>query len=267
MFADPDAGRSVARYLGLTMEETGEPRPGAAAVHGTAPAPPALRQADGSVAMGALLGLADSVGGLCSGLAALPGWVVSTNLMLRAVGLDAVGPLALDADVLRVGRNAVVASVLITDAGARGKLLADGRLTSSILAPEGGPPPWDRPVRMAITPIDPGAAPPLPEFLGVRYEREDRVTMDVTDALRNPWGILHGAVTAALVDLAALHATGGSATTDVVMHFVSPARVGPVAATVTRIGSRPDGVLVRVELRDQGRDDRLVAFAVATVAP
>ena len=38
--------------------------------------------------MGALLTLADSVGGLCAGLAALPGWVVTTNLMLRSIRLE-----------------------------------------------------------------------------------------------------------------------------------------------------------------------------------
>jgi len=53
-FGDPDAGRSVARYLGLTMEEVGEVREGAATVLGHASAPAYLRSADGTIAMGAL---------------------------------------------------------------------------------------------------------------------------------------------------------------------------------------------------------------------
>ena len=73
-------------------------------------------------------------------------------------------------------------------------------------------------------------------------------------------------MTAALVDLAARHATGGSATTDTVLHFLAPGRVGPVTARVTIVGRRADGRLVRVEVRDAGAGDRLMAVAVATVA-
>ncbi len=265
-FGDPDAGRSVARYLGLTMEEVGEVREGAATVLGHAPAPAYLRSADGTIAMGALLGLADSVAGLCGGLAALPGWVVSTNLMLRAVHLDIVGPLALRADVLRAGRNAVVTSVSIRDAGADDRLVADGALTSAILVPDGGPPVYDRPLRLDAPTLDPAVTPKLADFLGTRAVADDALAIDVTEQLRNPWGILHGGATAALVDLAARHATGGRATTDTVLHFLAPGRVGPVTARVATVGARADGALVRVEVRDEGADGRLMAIAVATVA-
>ena len=266
-FDDPDAGRSVARYLGLTLQEVGEPREGAATVVGHAPAPAHLRTADGRIAMGALLGLADSVAGLCGGLAALPGWVVSTNLMLRAVDLDVVGPLTLRADVLRAGRNSVVTSVTVHDAGAADRLVADGALTSAILQPDGGPPVYERPLLLTAPPMDPATTPALADYLGARPLDADTLAIDVTEQLRNPWGILHGGVTAALVDLAGRHATGGRATTDTVLHFLAPGRVGPVTARVVAVGTRADGALVRVEVRDEGADDRLMAVAVATVAP
>jgi acyl-coenzyme A thioesterase PaaI-like protein len=266
-FADPDAGRSVARYLGLTLQEVGEVREGAASVVGDAPAPAYLRTPDGRLAMGALLGLADSVAGLCGGLAALPGWVVSTNLMLRAVRLDVVGPVELRADVLRAGRNSVVTSVTARDAGADGRLVADGALTSAVLVPDGGPPVYERPLRLEAPPLDPATTPHLDDFLGIRAVAPDALEIDATDALRNPWGILHGGVTAALVDLAARHATGGTTTTDAVLHFLAPGRVGPVTARVTPVGRRADGTLVRVEVRDSGAGDRLMAVAVVTVAP
>jgi uncharacterized protein (TIGR00369 family) len=267
MFDDPDAGRSVARYLGLTLQEVPSTGEGPARVVGDAAAPGYLRSDDGTIATGALLALADSVAGLCGGLAALPGWVVSTNLMLRAVRLDVVGPLRLQADVLRAGRKAVVTAVTIHDAGAGDRLLADGALTSAVLVPEGGPPVYERPMRLAAPPIDPSRTPHLTEYVGVRAVGPDTVAIDVTDELRNPWGILHGGITAALVDLAARHATGGRATTDVVLHFLAPGRVGPVTAWVRPVGVRPDGTLVRVEVRDAGSGDRVMAIAVATVAP
>ena len=88
------------------------------------------------------------------------------------------------------------------------------------------------------------------------------VEVDLTDNLRNPWGIMHGGVVAFLVDLATAHATGG-ATTDVVLHFLAPHRAGPVRATARPLGTRSDGTVCRVEVRDLGAD-RTTAVAVAT---
>ncbi len=262
-FTDPDAGRDVARYLGLTMRETGEPRPGAATMEGTVETAAHLVDADGRVGTGVLLALADSVAGLCGGLAALPGWVVSTNLLLHAVARTVVGPLGLHADVWRAGRKAVVTGISVVDLGAGPALLADGALTSAVLEPEGGPPVYERPLVLASPAPAPTAGPE--EFLGSRALDADRLAIDLADPLRNPWGILHGGVTAMLVDLAGRHATGGTVTTDVVLHFLRPGRVGPVIASVTRVGHRVDGTLCRIEVRDQGAEDRLMALAVTTV--
>src|SRR5258708_10403747 len=119
-----------------------------------------LRGPAGGVRTGALLTMLDNVGGLGGGLAALPdGWVVSTNLAARVAQLAHVGPLRLDARLLRRGRNAVVTSVEIRDEGAGEKLVASGILTSAILVPESGPPKWARP-RSIDTTI--GRAPDLP---------------------------------------------------------------------------------------------------------
>src|SRR5262249_62313600 len=92
--------------------------------------------------------------------------------------------------------------------------------------------------------------------------------MDLADGLRNPWGILHGGVVASLVDLTAEHATSGGRTTDVVLHYLAPNRVGPVRAIARLLGHRVDGAVLRVEVRDVGAD-RTTALAVVTgaVAP
>ena len=272
-FSDGDGGRSIARYMGLTMREIGEVRPGTASLEGVAPAAHYLRTSDGSIAMGALLTLADSVGGLCAGLAALPGWVVTTNLMMRGVGLDVVGPLGLESTVRRAGKKAVVTTVTVRDLGAHGALVADGSLTSAVLQPENGPPNYARPLVLAALPLDSTDTPGLPEFLGIRATAPNQLAIDITEPLRNPWGILHGGATAALVDLAGVHARGDTtpesvgahATTDAVLHFVSPGRVGPVTATVVDHGERADGHLLRIEVRDTGAADRLMALAVTTV--
>jgi uncharacterized protein (TIGR00369 family) len=93
------------------------------------------------------------------------------------------------------------------------------------------------------------------------------MVMELHQHLRNPWGILHGGATATLVDSAAVNAAGGRGflSSDVVLHFLSPARVGPVIGHGQVLGDRPDGRLVRVDVHDEGAGGRLVAMAVVTV--
>src|SRR5207344_1171125 len=97
---------------------------------GRAEAAPHLRGPHGGVRTGAVLTLLDYAGGFCAGLAALPdGWVVSTNLTARVVEHAHVGPLRIEAEVARRGRNSVVTPVRMTDEGADDALVADGVLT------------------------------------------------------------------------------------------------------------------------------------------
>src|SRR5262249_28148570 len=161
-----------------------------------------------------------------AGLASLPdGWVVSTNLTGRVVRDVHAGPLRVESDLLRRGRNNVVTRVDVRDEGAGNALVASGVLTSAILVPEGGPPGWERPLLIDVGGVEPGL-PPLTEWLGLRTIDAHTIEIDLVDELRNPWGMLHGGVVAMLIDLAAAHATGG-VTTDVVLHYVAPNRIGP----------------------------------------
>jgi hypothetical protein len=65
---------------------------------------------------------------------------------------------------------------------------------------------------------------------------------------------------ALLVDVAAERAAGRGAATRVVLHFLAPARTGPIEA---RCEAR-DGVVV-VSVHDTGHDDRQVALASVTI--
>ena len=261
-FGESETGRDVGRYMGVTMREAGEGH-----LVGHAEVAPHLLGPAGGVRTGALLTMLDNVGGLGGGLAALPdGWVVSTNLAARVAALAHVGPLRLDARLLRRGRNNVVTSVQIRDEGARDTLVASGILTSAILVPENGPPKWARPLVLDSTVGRASDLPAIAEWLGVRGVGDHAVEIDLADELRNPWGILHGGVVATLVDLAAEHATDGGYTTDVVLHFLAPNREGPVRATARPLGRRSDGTVLRVEVTDEGAD-RTTALAIVTSAP
>lgn len=259
------AGRDVSRYVRVEMREVDGTAGGSPVLVGHAPASTHLRGPGGGVRGGALLTMLDNVGGLCGGLAALPdGWVVSTNLSARTVLLEHVGPFRIDARVLRQGRASVVTAVEIRDEGAHDALVVDGVLTSAILVPENGPPNWDRP--LVLDPGEPPAEPPprIPEWLGAHTVDDTTIEMSLAESLRNPWGILHGGALASLIDLAAEHVTGGT-TTDVVLHFLAPNRIGPVRASARTIGSRADGTVLRVEVRDEGAD-RVTALAIVTAA-
>ena len=139
---DNREGLSVGRYMQMSIRETEELR-----VVGRAAAAPHLSSPERGVRTGAVLTMIDSVGGVNGGLAALPeGWVVSTNLSARVLAPVRTGPIRIESNVLRRGRNNVVTAVQLRDEGARDAIVASGVLTSAILVPENGPPQWERPL-------------------------------------------------------------------------------------------------------------------------
>ncbi len=226
-------------------------------IHGRADRAEHLTKPDGTMRTGPLLTMLDYAGGLCGGLASLPdGWVVSTNLAARFVAPAQHGPFRIEAAVLRAGRKSVVTGVALYDEGANDTQVASGVLTSAVLVPENGPPQWERPLRLVnLTPSEP--QPALADWLQLRAV-DGGVEIPLADRFRNPWGILHGGVVATIVDLAA-----GGTTTDVVLHFLAPNRIGPVQAIATPLGTRSDGTVQRVEVRDVGAD-RVTAVAVVS---
>lgn len=266
-FHDPDAGRAVARWMGASMREVTSPG-GPVTILGEAPAADRVRDEHGTVHSGVLIALADVAGGIACGLASLPRWIVSTDLMVSRLRTEVVGPIGLHAEVVRVGRTAAVSQVALCDLGAHDAPLLTGVLTTSLLVPEGGPPDHPRPFRMEPPLADAAPLPALPEFFRLA-PHTDGVALDLVDDLRNPWGILHGGATAVLVAETAERAagTGGrpGCAGDTVLHYLRPARRGPVLGTGRVLGHRTDGTLVAVSLRDLGDDGRTTAEAVVTV--
>lgn len=270
----------VAQYLMLHIEELGD---------GTAPLPRTRGEFLGSANVldverrldtGLLTCLVDGIGGMTSGLASLPDWIVTTNLQLRRatdalVGPRGTGSLVIDVAVLRRGRSSVVTRCDVTDEA--GHTVASCWLTCAVLTPDGGPPQFVRPVPRLERdrPDDPVFHSRPATFFGLTAgERSGEVLLHAEPRLRNPWGIIHGGATAVTVDAAARalvlgrsdpDALDGTIVSDLSVQYLSPGRVGPLVATATERGASGRDRLVRVEVRDRGADDRAVALAMVTV--
>ena len=215
-------GTDIMRFARLDMREVEELH-----IEAEARVVDHLRGRNGAVRAGALLTMLDSAGGVCGGLASLPdGWVVSTNLCARTVHHAPTGPLKLDSRVLRKGRNNVVTAV--DDRRRRHRRARHGR-RAHLRDPRAR----ERSARCGSVRCGSGIRATIDymamdRWLDARVVDAHTLEMDLRDTLRNPWGILHGGVTAALVDACVEHATGGGRVTDVVLHYLAPNRTGPV---------------------------------------
>lgn len=228
----------------------------------------------GGLHAGALLTVVDSVGGYLAGLSVQPDGVVTTSMTLRMGRRRHVGPLLCEASVLRKGRASVVVLVSVTDEGDDDAAVASCVMTCAVLARESPDPTFGRPVHHPMAPPQPEPVS-LVEFFGVQPGSGLVTRLEIGDYLRNTWGILHGGAIALLSDLAAVRAVrfeagsaqGALSATDMVLHYLAPARVGPVEARCTVMGTRPDASVVRVAMYDTGVEDRMIALASVTVSP
>lgn len=280
-FADEASrGIGMSNYLPMPITELGDGTDPLPVTQGRFRSPAHAVDADGRLGTGLLSSITDSIGGVTSGLSVLPDWIVTTNLTLRRapdalVGTRGTGELIIDTRVMRRGRSSVVTRSLVADTD--GHAVATSWMTCAVLTPEGGHPPFTRPVRLhdQEPSTDPLFRSAPEEFFGLESTGvPGQVLLHPAAHLRNPWGILHGGSVAFMIDTAARgvvvgspepEPTPGAIVTDLVIHYMSPGRVGPVSATAEIIGMRGRDALVRVEARDRGADDRLMTLAVATV--
>jgi acyl-coenzyme A thioesterase PaaI-like protein len=242
----------VDAIIGLRRQEVDD------AVAGHVPIQTHTRNPAGGLRSGVLLGAVDATGGLACGLAVLPAWTVSTSMMAVIATQKHTGPLRLDARVVRASRTRVVASVEVRDEGRSDAPVAHAILTTAVLDPAAGPPPLARPVHVEPTPV---VVDDLEGAFGIMPGSGPTTTLGLDAHLRNRWGILHGGAMAVLVDEAARRAAGQGEVATMVLHFLAPAREGPVQARCDVRGAH-----VTVSVHDIGHGDRQVALASVSVA-
>ncbi len=230
----------------------------------------------GALRIGAATYAVDVATGIASGAAVLDRdlWVVTTDLDVHLTAPVVVGPMRVDVEVVRAGATTTVAAFSLHDEGA-GRAVGGGTAT-------GRPFPFDFDRSILEFPIGEEFRGPSPEaltmpiehrpiatHLGFRVGDAGSVAVALDDWLRNPWGILHGGVTACLVDLAGdlagATALGGPVrATNEMIRYLAPAKVGPVRAIPRVLAVDDRRALVEVRVLDGGTDARLVAVATIT---
>jgi acyl-coenzyme A thioesterase PaaI-like protein len=273
-------GIGMAHYLPMPIVEIGDGSAPLPTTRGVFTPPSHVVDADGRLETGMLASLTDSIGGMTSGLACLPDWIVTTNLSLRRApdaldGPRGTGGLVVDTQVMRRGRSSVVTRSTVTDEA--GHVVGTSWVTCAVLTPADGPPPFTRPVRLNHHEPDPDPMfrlDPAQFFALTAGARPGQVLLYPAQHLRNPWGILHGGAVAHLLDSAARAVvagrpepgpTPGIIVSDLVIHYMNPGRDGPIIAEAAIIGSHDGDVMVRVTAHDSGADNRLMNVAVMTV--
>jgi uncharacterized protein (TIGR00369 family) len=242
----------------------------------------------GHVRAGVLATLADAAGGDCAVREARPESVATSDLVLHVTRPLRSGTVVATPRVLRKTRATLVLEVELTGNGvgvvetqklsrgnrAAGELAGLVTMTFAVL-----------PARSEVQRMGSGRAEPRTELAleGSRLDAPllERIGARVVDAaagaielpltpyVGNSLGGLQGGVVAALADASAeVCARAASAepcvTTDLALNYLALGRGGPIRTNARVLRAEPAGALVRVELRDAGRDDRLMAVATVT---
>jgi acyl-coenzyme A thioesterase PaaI-like protein len=216
--------------------------------------------------------MADMMGGWIADRQAGNDWVFTTDLSVRAPVLRTPQRVIATGTALRLGKGNVATDVHLHDE--HGMLFAYSQLGFVRMPRRPGDPPkpdmndssarWG--TRIPIT-------APLADEAGciVRDAARGVVEVALTDALRNPAGAMQGAMVAIVGEVAAEalashHLGEQHVVTDLDVRFLSMGRVGPIVSSAAFVGPA-HGASIRIELRDQGNENRLMTALLARTAP
>jgi acyl-coenzyme A thioesterase PaaI-like protein len=222
----------------------------------------------GVVRMAAWVLMVDIAGGLVADSEAGEDWVFTTDLSVRVPALRVPERVVATPRMLRLGRSSISAEVRAVEPN--GAPFAYGQASFVRLARREG----DNPKPSALElPRQTPLGAPLVEEAGIRVldPSRGRVEVDLADALRNPAGAMQGAMVALVGEVAAeeraSHEAGArQVVTDLDVRYLAMGQRGPITATAETVAPTP-GAPLRVELRDQGKDDRVMAVMLARTAP
>ncbi|MGI9589728.1 MAG: hotdog domain-containing protein [Myxococcota bacterium] len=225
--------------------------------------------AHGALRVTVIASAIDLVGGFTTREVAGSDATFTSDLSLRIVRPGIPARLVAHAEPLRVGRRLVTTGVRLE---ADAETYAYGETSFVRIARETGAAPD---VRTLATPEAISFHPlerPLDEEVGIETvdAAAGSIRLALRPALLNPEGALQGALAALIVECAALaladHERGRpQLVTELDLRYLAAASAGPVVARAACLGPPATG-MIRVETRDQGRDDRLTTSALVRVA-
>jgi acyl-coenzyme A thioesterase PaaI-like protein len=265
--------------LDITTEQTS-----ATTTRSMSPLTDAVRDASGAGGLGYLVALVDvntAMVGLC---ASAPDWTATSDLMLHESTPLVHGPTILESHLTRAGSRLVVVSVDIYD----GNGLTDmDELTDPIDLTRVA----TGLVTFARVPASTSTASatwdPL-STIGVRRHLErdgelptapllERIGLQVVDAadgvvelgnspyVHNSRGRINGGVLGMVFQGAAEAAVPSYVGSDLHIHYLASARVGPIRTNTLVVREADGHVVCRVQALDAGADDLLVAQATVTL--
>ncbi|CAM3132318.1 hypothetical protein MYCO108962_01000 [Mycobacterium colombiense] len=192
-------------------------------------------------------------------------WILALTQIDLAVLEDAsnVGEVFLAGEVIKEARSQIFTQVRIYDAEDRSRAIGFGTANWSVIT--------ETPSGFTYPEPGPGIAgmaevPPLWQAYSGRRRPDGLIEIPCLSPAIGTDRLHHGPMLV-ITEAVALEAAAQAAGTDelsiehLALTIVSPGRVGPFVATPVFVAAQTDTVGCRVELRDHGRADRLVAAA------
>src|SRR3954452_17054508 len=268
------AGGSISD-LDITTEQTS-----ATTARSMSPLTDAVRDASGAAGLGYLVGLVDVNTAMVGVCASAPDWTATSDLMLHESAPLVHGPTILESHLTRAGSRLVVVSVDIYDGNGLTDMdeltdpidltrVATGLVTfarvpastSTVSAT------WDPlstiGVRRHLERDGELPTAPLLERIGLQVvdAAEGVVELGNSPYVQNSRGRINGGVLGMVFQGAAEAAVPGHVGSDLHIHYLASARVGPVRTETVVVREVDDHVVCRVVATDAGADDLVVAQA------
>jgi acyl-coenzyme A thioesterase PaaI-like protein len=252
-----------------------------------APVPDAARNAAGAASLGFLVAVLDVNAARVALVAGRPDWTATADLGLHATGWLTGAPVVVDSRLARAGSNTVVVTSEVFDGQGVADLddVATAQRTHHGLPRVGhGVITFARiPARASVASrfdpaaligqrrhVGPAAAPqpvPLRDRVGLRVVDAQRGVVELHnhDYVRNSFGTINGGVLGIVFECAAESAVTDLVATDVQIHYVAQAKVGPARTEVDVLRRAADHAVCAIRAIDAGNDDLLLALATVTL--
>lgn len=245
-----------------------------------APVAPEVCTDRGTLQLGVVAALADTLGGLIAVRSVYPDWAATAYMTVHTSGRAGSGAVSATASMIKAGNSMVFVDLDLFEAPDGAPRLK--KIGSALLAFSKLPRRKDTLELGAhngssgVARFEMAGAPLTEPFLrkaGVRVLREAEgvVELEPSEYVLNSFRSLQGGMAAVLADVAGQCAARSAAekdllTSDLEIHYLSQGRKGPFRTRAEVVRRTAETVLTRVEVRDRGAKDRLISVAMNTAA-